>query len=285
MEFDLHTYSVGGDSSINRIARFIEDVKTTGRSHNRIMIVEVFGRYAGHTTLLGGLAGDADCILVPEIPVDFDVVYEHMRERFQRRVSASPYKSGTYVIAVSEGFTDASQQRLSDQTLGADAFGHKKLGGTGKYVRQQLSEHEKRCFNARLHEAARSVRRADECLAGNQGSFAVLPFPIGPGQRRGRMLRQERRRGGAGGNRERNERRDHHGRRWGRGAVRLRPHKSSASAWCRRRRLRFARGWGFASGARAVSKNLSSPSSKRSTGIIFKRHCDGASQIQTTRFR
>jgi 6-phosphofructokinase 1 len=144
MDLDLQTYSVGGDSSVNRIARFIEDVKTTGRSHNRVMIVEVFGRYAGHTTLLGGVAGDADCILIPEIPVDFDVVYGHMRERFQRRIEASPFKSGTYVIAVSEGFTDASQQRLSDQTLGADAFGHKKLGGTGKYVREELS----RCMKA-----------------------------------------------------------------------------------------------------------------------------------------
>jgi 6-phosphofructokinase 1 len=140
MDLDLHTYSVGGDSSVNRIARFIEDVKTTGRSHNRVMIVEVFGRYAGHTTLLGGLAGDADCILIPEIPVDFDVVYSHLRERFQRRISSSAYKNGTYIIAVSEGFTDATQQRMSDQTLGADAFGHKKLGGTGKHVRQQLSD-------------------------------------------------------------------------------------------------------------------------------------------------
>ena len=140
MDLDLQTYSVGGDSAVNRIARFIEDVKTTGKSHNRIMIVEVFGRYAGHTTLVGGIAGDADCILIPEVPVDFDVVYSHMRERFQRRIAASPYKSGTYLIAVSEGFTDASQQLLSDQTLGADAFGHKKLGGTGKYVRQQLSD-------------------------------------------------------------------------------------------------------------------------------------------------
>ena len=58
MDLDLQTYSVGGDSAVNRIARFVQDAKTTGRTHRRIMITEVFGRYAGHTALRGGVAGD-----------------------------------------------------------------------------------------------------------------------------------------------------------------------------------------------------------------------------------
>lgn len=140
MDLDLHTYSVGGDSSINNIARYIQDVKTTGNSHNRIMIVEVFGRYAGHTAFRGGLAADADCILIPEVPVDFNVVYDHAKKKFMERVQRSPYKSGTYVIVVSEGLSDATGERLTDNSLGIDSFGHKKLGGTGKYVREQLME-------------------------------------------------------------------------------------------------------------------------------------------------
>ena len=79
MDLDLQSYSVGGDSAINRIAIFTRDLKTTGLSHNRVVVVEVFGRYSGHTALRGGIGAEADCILIPEIPVDFDVVYDHLK--------------------------------------------------------------------------------------------------------------------------------------------------------------------------------------------------------------
>lgn len=138
MDLDLHTYSVGGDSTINRIAQFINDVKTTGNSHNRIMIIEVFGRYVGHTAFRGGIAADADCILIPEVPVDFDVIYEHMKKTYMRRVIESEYKAGTYIIVVSEGINDSTGAIITDESVPADSFGHKKLCGTGKYVRENL---------------------------------------------------------------------------------------------------------------------------------------------------
>ena len=140
MDLDLHTYSVGGDSAVNRIARFTNELKTTGRSHNRIMVLEVFGRYAGHTVFRGGVGGDADCILIPEVPVDFDVVYEHMKRVYVRRVRESETNTGTYVIVVTEGLRTASGELTADDTVRVDAFGHKKLGGSGKYVRQRLTE-------------------------------------------------------------------------------------------------------------------------------------------------
>lgn len=140
MDLDLQTYSVGGDSAVNRIANYIEEVKTTGRSHNRIMIVEVFGRYSGHTAFLGGIAADADCILIPEVPVDFDVVYEHMKQKYFQRIQTSEWQQGTYVIVVAEGLQDATGELMSDDAVEVDAFGHKKLKGSGKYVRNRLSE-------------------------------------------------------------------------------------------------------------------------------------------------
>ena len=82
MDLDLQTYSVGADSTIARIASFAEDLKTTGTTHNRILVMEVFGRYAGHTAFRGGVAADADAILIPEVPVDFGVLYEHCKKRF-----------------------------------------------------------------------------------------------------------------------------------------------------------------------------------------------------------
>lgn len=140
MDLDLQPYSVGGDSAVNRIALFTRDIKTTGMSHNRIIVMEVFGRYVGHTALRGGVGAEADCILLPEIPVDFDVVYEHMKATYFARVERSDVKAGTYIIVAAEGIKTASGELLYDESAGADAFGHKKLAGAGKYVKQQLEK-------------------------------------------------------------------------------------------------------------------------------------------------
>jgi 6-phosphofructokinase 1 len=140
MDLDLQTYSVGADSAINRIARFVEELKTTGMSHNRIMIIEVFGRYAGHTAFRGGLGADADCILIPEVPVDFDIVYEHMKKYFTARVRESDVHAGTYSVVVAEGITDIKGVHITDESHGKDSFGHAKLAGAGKYVRKQLDD-------------------------------------------------------------------------------------------------------------------------------------------------
>ena len=140
MDLDLQCYSVGGDSTIELITKFTRSIKTTGRSHNRILIMEVFGRYVGHTAFRGGVGAEADCILIPEVPVDFEVVYAHMKERYFRRVEASDVKEGTYVIVVAEGLRNASGEMLYDETAGVDSFGHKRLAGSGRYVHQQLEK-------------------------------------------------------------------------------------------------------------------------------------------------
>jgi 6-phosphofructokinase 1 len=140
MDLDLQSYSVGGDSAINRIAVFTRDLKTTGMSHNRILVIEVFGRYVGHTALRGGVGAEADAILIPEIPVDFDELYEHMKTTYFARIERSDVKSGTYIMVVAEGIKNVSGELLYDESIPPDAFGHRKLTGAGKYVRQQLEK-------------------------------------------------------------------------------------------------------------------------------------------------
>ena len=140
MDLDLQTYSVGADSTINRIAQFAEELKTTGQSHNRILVLEVFGRYAGHTAFRGGVAADADAILIPEIPVDFDILYEHVKKRYTTRIIKSDTKTGTYLMIVAEGLKDASGAEIVDDSAGVDAFGHKRLAGAGDYVCQELTK-------------------------------------------------------------------------------------------------------------------------------------------------
>ena len=140
MDLDLQTYSVGADSTVNRIAVFANEIKTTGNSHNRIIVMEVFGRYAGHTAFRGGIAASADAILIPEIPVDFDILYQHVRKRFFERISQSDVKSGTYLIMVAEGLKDTAGSEFVDESAPVDAFGHKRLAGAGKYVCQELTK-------------------------------------------------------------------------------------------------------------------------------------------------
>ncbi|MBN2534438.1 MAG: 6-phosphofructokinase [Spirochaetales bacterium] len=140
MDLDLQTYSVGGDSAINKISQFVSDIKTTGQTHNRIMVIEVFGRYAGHTAFRGGVGADADCILIPEIPADFDIIYEHLKKNYMRRIIQSDVNAGTYTIVAAEGLKDVSGRDIVDESAGLDSFGHKKLAGAGKYVRQELTK-------------------------------------------------------------------------------------------------------------------------------------------------
>lgn len=140
MDLDLMPYSVGGDSTVNRIAEAVRDLRTTGRTHNRIIVLEVFGRYAGHTALRGGIAADADAVLIPEVPVDFDVLYKFVKERFIARIERSDVHAGTAMIVVAEGLKDASGNELVDMNSTPDSFGHRKLMGAGSYVVKQLEE-------------------------------------------------------------------------------------------------------------------------------------------------
>ncbi|MCL2009010.1 MAG: 6-phosphofructokinase [Synergistaceae bacterium] len=140
MDLDLQTYSVGGDSTINKIARIVEEIKTTGKTHNRVMVVEVFGRYAGHTAFRGGIASDADCILIPEVAVDFNAVYAHIKSHFLRRIMNSDVRAGTYVIVVAEGVRGEDGEIFSDGSGGVDSFGHTKLAGAARFVRQRIND-------------------------------------------------------------------------------------------------------------------------------------------------
>lgn len=137
MDLDLQTYSVGGDSTVNRISKFTSDLRTTGLTHNRALIIEVFGRYAGHTAFRGGIGADADCILIPEIPVDYDFVYKHFKHTYLSRLLSSDVKGATYIIVAAEGIKDKEGKLFTDPNR-KDSFGHQKLTGAGNYVRRQL---------------------------------------------------------------------------------------------------------------------------------------------------
>jgi len=143
MDLDLQTYSVGGDSTINRISKFTDELRTTGLTHNRALIIEVFGRYAGHTAFRGGIGADADCILIPEVEVDYEIVYNHFKTTYVNRLLTSDVKGSTYIVVAAEGVKNKDGKYFTDDDNGSDSFGHKKLTGVGRYIRRQLETYAK----------------------------------------------------------------------------------------------------------------------------------------------
>ena len=140
MDLDILPYSVGGSSAINKIAEKVYDIRTTARSHDRIMVVEVFGRYVGHTALYGGVAGQADMILIPEVPVDPKIVYKQIISKYKQRLEDSPFNKSYYVIVVSEGIKDIRTGELITKSSEIDNFGHVELGGAGKYIENLIKD-------------------------------------------------------------------------------------------------------------------------------------------------
>ena len=126
---------------INRIAKFTDELRTTGITHNRALIIEVFGRYAGHTAFRGGLGADADAILIPEVEVDYKVLYEHFKKTYLERLISSDVKGSTYIIVAAEGVKNKEGQYFTDEVSGSDSFGHQRLSGVGKFIRRQLEHY------------------------------------------------------------------------------------------------------------------------------------------------
>lgn len=129
----MHTdRSFGFDTAVNIVAEAIDRLQSTGKSHHRVMIVETMGRYAGWIALYGGVAGDADVILLPEYPYDLDEVVAVVREREQHHQHT--------IIVVAEGATPRAGERQVNQTV-ADSPDPVRLGGIAKLLQKQL-EHQ-----------------------------------------------------------------------------------------------------------------------------------------------
>ena len=125
-------YTFGFDTAVNIATESIDRLHTTAESHHRIMVVEVMGRHAGWIAVHAGIAGGADFILVPELPIDVDEVCAAIRKRHDRGKTFS-------IIVVAEGAEFAKgQTMLRDKKL--DSFGHVRLGGIGDALGEIIEE-------------------------------------------------------------------------------------------------------------------------------------------------
>jgi len=118
-------YTFGFDTAVNIATECIDRLHTTAESHNRVMVVEIMGRHAGWITLEAGIAGGADVILIPEMPIDIESVCALIKKRHSRGKTFS-------IVAVAEGAQLKDANIVAEEKL--DQFGHVRLGGIGTVV-------------------------------------------------------------------------------------------------------------------------------------------------------
>ncbi len=121
-------YCIGFSTCVTRTIELTHRLRTSAGSHERFLVIEVFGRYAGFTALLPTMAGAADRCLIPESPADL----EHLVELMTYDHNRNPSKYS--VVIVSEGTRLKEQEGMSFESEETDMFGHRKLGGIGDKV-------------------------------------------------------------------------------------------------------------------------------------------------------
>jgi 6-phosphofructokinase 1 len=121
----------GFDTALQTATDAFDKLHTTAESHHRVMVLELMGRDAGFITLHAGVAGDADAILIPEIPFDINVVCDKIkaREAAKRKFS---------LVAVSEG----ARPKGGEQSFwkAGDAVYTPRLGGIGHRVGEMIEQ-------------------------------------------------------------------------------------------------------------------------------------------------
>ncbi len=128
-------YCIGFSTCVTRTIEATHRLRTSAGSHERFLVIEVFGRYAGFTALLPTMAGAADRCVIPEHPVDIELLAHLLTE--DRNRNPSRYA----VVLVSEGATLTTHGGMSFEGEETDMFGHRKLGGIGDQVAAGLKEY------------------------------------------------------------------------------------------------------------------------------------------------
>lgn len=122
----------GHDSAVYVLTEAIDRLHTTASSHHRVMVIEAMGRYAGWLALHGGIAGGADIILIPEIPFEWEAIYDKVIERnmLGKRFS---------IVCVAEG----AKPKGGDITVKAKDIKRTdpvQLGGIAELVAKKISD-------------------------------------------------------------------------------------------------------------------------------------------------
>jgi len=134
MDNDVHgtDYCIGFSTAVTRGVHFIHNLRTSAGSHERLAVVELFGRYSGETSLVTAYLAGVDRAVISEVPFDPDRLARLLLE--DKRSNPSQYA----MVTVSEGAKPVAGEILLSGK--ADAYGHRKLGGIGQLLKEALHE-------------------------------------------------------------------------------------------------------------------------------------------------
>ncbi|MBW3564821.1 MAG: 6-phosphofructokinase [Acidobacteria bacterium] len=161
-------YCVGFSTAVTRSVSFINDLRTTAGSHERLLVVELFGRYNGETCLLTAYLSGAHRAVIAEVPFDVERLYELIDQ--DRRSNPSGYA----IVTVSEGAHPVGGERFEHGE--ADGAGNRRLGGAGEYVARYFEKRSgQRVIEQRLAYLMRSgpPDSFDQLVAKNYGRIAA----------------------------------------------------------------------------------------------------------------
>lgn len=125
-------YCIGFSTAVTRSVEFINALRTPAGSHERLAVIELFGRNSGETALLSAYLADTDRALISEVPFDVERLAALLVE--DRRANPSNYA----VVVISEGASMLGGQLVEYGQ--EDAYGHKKLGGIGQIAGEALKQ-------------------------------------------------------------------------------------------------------------------------------------------------
>ncbi len=134
MDNDVHgtDYCIGFSTAVTRSVEFIHALRTPTGSHERIAVVELFGRYSGETSLISAYLAGVDRAIISEVDFDVDKLVKMLVD--DRNNNPSRYA----IMTISEGAKPIGGEMV--MTGEADAYGHKKLGGIGNFVSQEIEK-------------------------------------------------------------------------------------------------------------------------------------------------
>ncbi len=132
-DIDGTDQTFGFDTAVTIVTEAIDRLHSTAESHQRVIVVEVMGRHTGWIAVVGGLAGGADCILIPEQPKTIEEICRIVKRRHARGRVFS-------IVVVAEGFKLAGYDRLVTKDAKIDQFGHEHLGGIGELIADEIEK-------------------------------------------------------------------------------------------------------------------------------------------------
>ncbi len=162
-------YTFGFQTAVQVATDALDRLYTTGRSHQRVMILEVMGRNAGWIGLESGIAGGAHIILIPEIPYQLDKVLEKIRLREE---GGSPFS----IIVVAEAAKEVGGEEITSEDASKRLQGVAQLGGVGAYLAERIKHQvdlEVRCTVLGHTQRGGTPNSFDRVLGTRLGAYAV----------------------------------------------------------------------------------------------------------------